>query len=271
MSRATLIRVPSGAALFTLLLCFFALVHGTTLLICFFSLVQGSGDVGVPAPDEAVHAVAPAAPASGSGGLWPPILQNRHKPIKLSGCCWLLACCLLSGDIEVNPGPADRLRTLRMFCQDVCSVKNKLGTLRSHAGELAGYDVVGLTETWLGPLVSDSELQLGLSDQVWFRKDRDGRGGGVACAVKSSLSPVHRPDLEPDCEVLAVQIETVRPVIVAVCYRPPDVDGDVDKIAGFIHTSGKPTIPSPVRGLIYPSPVRGGGGQKDPPRRSAPG
>ena len=58
----------------------------------------------------------------------------------------------------------------------------------------------------------------------------------MACAVKSSLSPVHRPDLEPDCEVLAVQIGSVRPVIVAVCYRPPDADDDVAKIAGFLHT-----------------------------------
>ena len=33
-----------------------------------------------------------------------------------------------------------------------------------------------------------------------------------------------------------MQVGTVRPVIVAVCYRPPDVDSDVDKIAGFLRT-----------------------------------
>ena len=41
-------------------------------------------------------------------------------------------------------------------------------------------------------------------------------------------------DLEPDCELLAVQIGVTRPVIVAVCYRPPEADDCVRKIFDFV-------------------------------------
>ena len=177
--------------------------------------------------------------------IFPMVGQHRRRTIKPTWCGWLLASCLLSGDIELNPGPSGRQRALRVYCQNVCSLKNKLSTLRSHAGELVGYDAVGLTESWLGPHVLDSELQLGFPDHVWFRKDRDGRGGGVACAVKSSLSPVRRTDLEPDCEVLVLQLGTAHPVLLAVCYRPPDADCDVDTIAAFVrrvHAAGHPFL-----------------------------
>ena len=178
-------------------------------------------------------------------GLYPTVVHHRRHPIKPTWCCWLLASFLLSGDIETNPGPAARMRTIGVYCQNTCSLKNKLATLRSHAGELGGYDVVALSETWLGPHVLDSELQLGFPEHVWFRRDRDGRGGGVACAVKAGLSIVHRPDLEPGCEVLVVQVGMVHPTLIAVCYRPPDADRDVDTITAFIrklHVSGLPFL-----------------------------
>ena len=87
---------------------------------------------------------------------------------------------LLAGDVELNPGPEQRserassapesrrgnLSTVTALTQNVRSVRNKLHTLRSHAGELQRFDVVSLTETWLSPDVSDSELQHGWSNHV---------------------------------------------------------------------------------------------------------
>ena len=169
-------------------------------------------------------------------------LHLKRKTPRPAGCWWLLLSCLLAGDVQVNPGPAHKLC---VFSQNVRSVKNKLGTLRTHAGELAGYDAVCLTETWLGPHVTDSELQLGMSEFVWFRRDRDARGGGVACAVKTNLSPVHRPDLEPKCEALVVQVGTTSPALLAVCYRPPNANRDVDQMADLLrrlHRTGRPFL-----------------------------
>ena len=117
--------------------------------------------------------------------------------------------------------------------------------LRSHAGELAEYSAVCLTETWLAPHVGDSELQLGLPDFIWYRRDRDENGGGVACAVKAALTPIHRPDLETDCECLVIQLGVTRPALLAVCYRPPDADRQVEKVADLLrglHRSGRPYL-----------------------------
>ena len=127
----------------------------------------------------------------------------------------------------------------------VCSLKNKQGTLRTHAGELIGYDAICLTETWLGPHVADSELQLGMPDFSWFGKDRSGRGGGLACAVKTHLSPAHRPDLETDSESLVVQLGTTRSAFLAVCYRAPDADRETERIADLLrglHRTGRPFL-----------------------------
>ena len=82
--------------------------------------------------------------------------------------------------------------------------------------------------------VADSELQVGWPTHSWFRRDRDGHGGGVAAAVRTSLRPTRRTDLEPpDCELLAVQLCAGSPVIVAVCYRPPAADTQVQTIIDF--------------------------------------
>ena len=153
-----------------------------------------------------------------------------------------------SGDVEANPGPvsaavrpaARRARpppaplVVSCIAQNVRSVRNKLHTLRSHAGDLQSFDVVAITESWLTAAVDDSELQVGWPAHSWFRLDRDGRGGGVAAAVRSSLCPTRRTDLEPpNCELLAVQLCVGSPVIVAVCYRPPSADTQVQAILDF--------------------------------------
>ena len=143
---------------------------------------------------------------------------------------------LLAGDIEKNPGP-----TLCIYSQNVCSLKNKLGELRTSAGELADYHAICLSESWLNEHVADSELQLGLPEFTWFRKDRGSRGGGVACAVRSSLSPVHQPDLETDCEALVVRLGASRAVYLAVCYRAPNADLETEALADLLRG---PTAPA---------------------------
>ena len=126
----------------------------------------------------------------------------------------------------------------------MCSLKNKLGTLRTHAGELAGYDAICLSETWLSSHVADSELQLGLPDFTWFRRDRGGRGGGVACAVKACLSPVHRPDLETDCEALVVQLGAAKTAFLAICYRAPNADRETERAADLLRGPTAPVVRS---------------------------
>ncbi|XP_043205365.1 HEAT repeat-containing protein 1-like [Amphibalanus amphitrite] len=167
---------------------------------------------------------------------------RRQRLLKRAGCgWWLLLLLSLSGNIEHNPGPA-----LRLYSQNVNSLKGKLGTLRTHAGELAEFDALCFVETKMAPsLPTDSELQLGLEGFTWFRRDRTANGGGVACAVKASLSPVHRPDLETDCESLVVQLGSGRAAYLAICYRPPSQNEATQKIADLLrglHATGHPFL-----------------------------
>ena len=78
--------------------------------------------------------------------------------------------------------------------------------------------MIAMTETWLNDGVADSELQAGMNDHVWFRRDRPSHGGGVACAVRMELHPTRRADLEPDgTELLFVEVSTYPAALVAVC------------------------------------------------------
>ena len=160
---------------------------------------------------------------------------------RMSSCWWLLLLLSASGNVECNPGPA-----LKMYSHNVNSLKGKLGVLRAHAGDLCSYDALLFVETKMAPdQPLDSELQSPLPDFTWFRRDRTLHGGGVACAVRTSLSPVHRPDLETDCESLVVQLGTSRPVLLSVCYRPPDADramGEIVRLLRGLHTIGRPFV-----------------------------
>ena len=131
---------------------------------------------------------------------------------------WNVTRLVVSGEVELNPGPPDvqtapptgsserrRAEPLTCMAQNVRSLNNKLGSLRALSSVLPSFDIIALTETWLKPHVSDSELQHGFDGHVWFRHDRAGEvtGGGVACALRASLLPTRRPELETG-EVIVV-------------------------------------------------------------------
>ena len=155
---------------------------------------------------------------------------------------------ILAGDVELNPGPqttaAATRRSLTVFLHNPRSLKNKLGSLRASAAELDRYDVIAWTETWLTDYVLNSELQVGLPQHTWFRRDRDGVGGGVACAVRSSLLPMLCSDQPDDAEMLLIRLGAVS-VTVAVCYRPPDNDASLDRMMASLER-----LPTGQRRLI---------------------
>ena len=80
------------------------------------------------------------------------------------------------------------------------------------------------TETWLSDAVASSELEAALPGHMLFRRDRAGRvGGGVSCFADRALCPERREALEPrGAEMLVVSVQTTPPMLLAVCYCPPD-------------------------------------------------
>ena len=185
-----------------------------------------------------------------SQGRAPKYLRSRIQHDSKSISTWSLVRVIVSGDVELNPGPAGaqaappagvnqrhRAEPLTCIAQNVRSLKNKLGSLRALSPVLQKYDIIALTETWLKPHVSDSELQHGFDGHVWFRHDRAGdvMGGGVACALRSSLMPTRRPELESG-EILVIDLMSCCPAVTVIAaYRPPDDDKSLEKIVNVFN------------------------------------
>ncbi|KAK6011235.1 endonuclease/exonuclease/phosphatase family protein, partial [Ostertagia ostertagi] len=105
------------------------------------------------------------------------------------------------------------------------SLSNKLHHLHLLLST-CGPDILFITETWLSPKISDSEIIIDLPYKL-FRYDRTHRkGGGVCCLVKNGLKI--SPNLsipESKSDILCLDVfdsllpENVRIVLI---YRPPD-------------------------------------------------
>lgn len=131
---------------------------------------------------------------------------------------------LLCGDIQLNPGPQQGVKsTLSVYCQNVQSLKNKLSICEQHLSELLEYDCIALTETWLNDHVNDNEIPLHTSFSI-YRRDRPSRGGGVLLAINRNLKSRRRADLEsPTCELLWTEVSIKNNKTYVGCYyRPPN-------------------------------------------------
>ena len=100
--------------------------------------------------------------------------------------------------------------------------------------------ILGVTETWLGPAVSLSEVSVpGYSS---YRRDRDSRCGGVLVYVSYSCRSWRRFDLESsDVEAVWVELRVVsHPVLLCVVYRSPSSDAGVfNCIANMLELANK--------------------------------
>ena len=102
---------------------------------------------------------------------------------------YLILILLLSGDIETNPG--DTTRDLTICHINAQSILNKLELI---ALELGHFDIITVSETWLGPSISSTEIMLpGYQEPIRF--DRNRQGGGVAIYFKNSVPFIERNDL----------------------------------------------------------------------------
>ena len=193
-------------------------------LAVFIALMTGASEVERTPAVPSGPAVIPGR-AVGATYLLPSPPRRRRGAIKPSWTGLLLAVsCLLSGDVEPNPGPGRTGGSITVMFQNVQSVKNKLGDLRQSAAELQKFSIVTMAETWLTGAIESAELESVLPSHTLLRRDRVNRaGGGVACFVSNSLSPERREALEPsDAEMLVVEARTAPPLLLAVCYCPPD-------------------------------------------------
>ena len=135
-------------------------------------------------------------------------IANRHKGIKCFSyfevIVWMSMILLLSGDIEVNPGPTSSqnlIPNISKSCSsnisivhyNVQSFLNKKDILYA---ELHHFDVVAFSETWLTNNTNNEDI-LFSNYHVPYRKDRSTDAhGGILIYVSDKLFAKRRFDLE---------------------------------------------------------------------------
>ena len=110
---------------------------------------------------------------------------------------YLKTALLLSGDINLNPGPVTRHQLkdpkfeafnnkgLHLIHLNVNSVLPKIDELRN-IGKCSNAAVIGITETKLDNIVYDPEFIIDGYSIV--RNDRTRKGGGVACILVATFA-----------------------------------------------------------------------------------
>ena len=151
---------------------------------------------------------------------------------------------LLSGDIEVNPGPVQATqnnekgmpdlqnnygddkfkmfnkRGLHFFHVNINSILPKIEELR-HIARLTKISVIGISESKIDSSVNDEEISIPGFEII--RKDRNRHGGGVLAYVSNDLSYNLREDLFSNNEMIFIDIYLPhsRPILIGIAYRPP--------------------------------------------------
>ena len=152
----------------------------------------------------------------------------------------IIMLILLSGDIQLNPGPTHRQTNsnkISIIHLNANRIKNKIDQIELQTKDI---DIITVSETWLTPDINDDTITLkGFHKPI--RKDREGEGGGVAIYVKDNLILKPRPDLNLQ-NLEAVWVETKidnDKLIVGSFYRPGSkpvsywdlVDQSIKKVA----------------------------------------
>ena len=145
---------------------------------------------------------------------------------------YLKMALLLSGDINLNPGPVARHQLndpkfevfnnkgLHLIHLNVNSLLPKIDELHNIA-KCSNAAVIGITETKLDNTVYDSEVTIDGYSIV--RNDRNRKGGGVACYIRSNICYSRKTCLSDKLEKLFIDLllPKTKPISEGIFYRPP--------------------------------------------------
>ena len=164
-------------------------------------------------------------------------IQNRNQFLKM--------ILLLSGDIELNPGPSQldentfccfKERGLHFLHLNINSVLPKIDELRLIASK-SNAAIIGLTETKLDDTIQIGEIEIeGYSLE---RCDRNRKGGGVACYIRNDISFNIRENFSCDIENIFFDIllPKTKPILIGIVYRPPDQSGFLEHFSEAIENT----------------------------------
>ena len=102
---------------------------------------------------------------------------------------------------------------------NINSVSSKIEELRQIAKD-TNSAVIGLSETKLDKTIFNSEISI--SNYSLIRKDRKGKGGGVACYIRSDICLNRQNYLSDEIEnnSFDLLLSKTKPISIAI-YKPP--------------------------------------------------
>ena len=138
---------------------------------------------------------------------------------------WLVfRTILLSGDVEINPGP-DTLNFCAWNLNSIAAHDFLRVSLIEVYNSVYNYDLIGIVETHLDTTMNEDRLAL--DGYTFFKSNhpQNVKRGGVGLYVKDSLPSRDRSDLVtlPECIVTEIQIDRKK-YFFAVIYRSPSQD-----------------------------------------------
>ena len=135
---------------------------------------------------------------------------------------------LLSGDINLNPGPTQIPKTWSVFKKrglhfvhlNINSLPSKIEELRQIAKD-TNSAVIGLSETKLDKTIFDSEIYI--PNYSLIRKDRNRKGGGVACYIRGDICFNSQNYLSEEIENISFDLllPKTKPISIVIVYKPP--------------------------------------------------
>ena len=133
---------------------------------------------------------------------------------------------LLSGDIELNPGPQteNSVRFFHWNLNGICARNGVKIPLSEAYNSLYKYDAIAVSESMLDSKVRDEEISIeGFSKEV-FRNDHpsDSKIGGICMYFREGLPIQRRKDLELLPEIIVADIKVGRKkMFIITVYRSP--------------------------------------------------
>ena len=150
---------------------------------------------------------------------------------------FLLLSLLLSGDVQVNPGPVPISKGLKLCHWNTQHLTDsKFEEIKSMLlKDFKDLDILFLTETFCSSKIPDSFYNI--PGYELFRKDRLGKkGGGILAFVNNSVIVERRSDLEAgEIESLWLEVcphKSKRSLFIGGIYRPPSYKIEDDKKLG---------------------------------------
>ena len=143
---------------------------------------------------------------------------------------FLRVLLLLSGDIEMCPGPSVpelgnllKVKGLSMFHQNVRGLFSNKPYIEYIMDNHNNIDIITLSETHIAPI--DHNIHEIPGYHFYSKERKHGAGGGVGAYISDKIPIQRREDLEsPDIELmwLEVKLNNTKSFLVGVIYRPPD-------------------------------------------------